>query len=381
MTNQIICPKCRRLQVPLEDSGQLICPACASILPSNMLLPEVSARSGDRGVKSAGGMGFSPSSGATSSALDDPAPQSKPVGAMTLLRKDLRTNGDPPKQSGWLDNVMARRSKAASSAMPSTRTNPRELPEPKGRVEAPTAVPSLDSDDFETIEAASTSTPRLHNAPATAPALEPEPATDELPQLVREMARESRESKGDRIMIAPIATLLGFAGLTILGLLQNQILWTSLLLFATTVLLSVAILGAYQRRDARKAFWQGFAVFGWAYLAMAFLPYIPYQAGVEVPSSPLLKWVHARATSTPVDSRDTFQILKETSSLLPARPDSEMMIDVAAAATTKVAAAGFFAPGDVNQFVIVGHCLFTLLAGLAGSAVAQWFHRTRHATN
>src|SRR6185312_2307859 len=95
MPTQIVCPACRR---PQEDSGRLTCPDCGTMLHPD---PSPVGPSAEKGAQ-----------GSSSSALDEPAPsQTRPSGAMTLLRNDLRTD-EKYNQSGWLENILPRRGKS-----------------------------------------------------------------------------------------------------------------------------------------------------------------------------------------------------------------------------------------------------------------------------
>src|SRR5579864_1038142 len=66
-----------------------------------------------------------------------------------------------------------------------------------------------------------------------------------------------------------IATLLGvvcFAAVEVASMRAASDLWDSILFSATLALLLISTLLAVHRRDRRRAFWVGFALFGSAYL-------------------------------------------------------------------------------------------------------------------
>lgn len=90
-----------------------------------------------------------------------------------------------------------------------------------------------------------------------------------------------------RPSIAGLMALVLFAAIAFAALRGASAIWASVMFTLTLVLLSTAILGAfYCQRPARIA-WAGFAVFGWAYLAMTFGPW-PNKNGVTVPPFPTM---------------------------------------------------------------------------------------------
>jgi hypothetical protein len=70
-----------------------------------------------------------------------------------------------------------------------------------------------------------------------------------------------------------IARLMGVVLLVALGLAalrDSSEIWAGVLLLLTSGILALAVVGAACRRGADRAWWLGFAVFGWGYLALAF---------------------------------------------------------------------------------------------------------------
>jgi hypothetical protein len=155
-------------------------------------------------------------------------------------------------------------------------------------------------------------------------------------------------------LFAAIAALQGKAGL----------LGTVVLL--TAGLLGASLLGSWYRQAGRKAFFQGFAVFGLVYLVLAFVPIFPADGGLELPTARLFRLVHAKATGTAEDPRTSVEIMKS----IPARAE------VADASAPAPQTASFFTVGDVRQFTVVGHCYFAILFALVGSALATWLRKS-----
>ena len=95
MPATIVCPYCRRPQVPREESGRLTCPDCPRPWPRAPSGPARRAEAGDPGKSS-------------SSALDLPASgQPRPSGSITLLRSGLRSE-EKNQQGGWMEGLFSR---------------------------------------------------------------------------------------------------------------------------------------------------------------------------------------------------------------------------------------------------------------------------------
>lgn len=177
--------------------------------------------------------------------------------------------------------------------------------------------------------------------------------------------------------------------------------WAGGLLLATPLLMALALLGALCGRERPRAGRLGFAVLGGTYFALAFLGLSEgYRA--KLPTSTLLRRVHERVagtrsfsvvfstTATPTATATVapggpsgVTVTPQTVNLvgsLPAGPTTvfEDVTDGGAAPPNRWRA---FLPGAANYaaFQAVGHCLFALLAGLLGAAIARRFERGRAA--
>src|SRR5262245_3777656 len=81
-----------------------------------------------------------------------------------------------------------------------------------------------------------------------------------------------------------IRTLLGavlFAGIAIAALRAADDAWDSGILGLDILILLTAVLLAVHRTDRRRAYWLGFAFFGWAYLIFSLIPPI----GLRLPTT------------------------------------------------------------------------------------------------
>ncbi len=77
-----------------------------------------------------------------------------------------------------------------------------------------------------------------------------------------------------RFSIASLLLVVLFAAIGFAALRESSDLWESGVFSLTLAALLVPILLAVHRSESRRAFWLGFAVFGWAYLALSLVPSI-----------------------------------------------------------------------------------------------------------
>jgi hypothetical protein len=163
--------------------------------------------------------------------------------------------------------------------------------------------------------------------------------------------------------------------------------WAGGLLLATPVLLGVVLLGAAYSAGRRRAGRLGFVVFGGGYFALAFLG-LSEPNLAKLPTSWLLAFVHQRVAPPQAFTFTTLftapaqtgqgRILTTDVSPGPA-PNT-----VTTTTTSQIALTGMLngAPGgrwkvllpgaaNYEAFSAVGHCLFALLAGLLGAAIAR----------
>jgi hypothetical protein len=77
-----------------------------------------------------------------------------------------------------------------------------------------------------------------------------------------------------RFNIANLLVVVLFVAVGFAALRESSDLWDSGLFTLTLTVLLVSVLLAVHRSESRRAFWLGFALFGWGYLALSFVPSI-----------------------------------------------------------------------------------------------------------
>src|SRR5262245_22121655 len=71
------------------------------------------------------------------------------------------------------------------------------------------------------------------------------------------------------LLVVVLLVAVGFAALR-----ESNDLWDSGVFTLTLAVLLVSILFAVHRSEARRAFWIGFALFGWGYVGLSLVPSI-----------------------------------------------------------------------------------------------------------
>ena len=77
-----------------------------------------------------------------------------------------------------------------------------------------------------------------------------------------------------RFNIGSLVVLVFLAGVGFAGLREANELWDSGVFTLTLGFLLLAILFAIHRTESKRAFWIGFALFGWSYIGLASIPWV-----------------------------------------------------------------------------------------------------------
>ncbi len=77
-----------------------------------------------------------------------------------------------------------------------------------------------------------------------------------------------------RFHLGTLLLMVLLAGVGVAALRESNATWDSSIFSLTLGMLSISILLAVHRREARRAFWLGFALFGSAYLGLSLIPLI-----------------------------------------------------------------------------------------------------------
>src|SRR5690349_20814242 len=76
-----------------------------------------------------------------------------------------------------------------------------------------------------------------------------------------------------RVSIAGLMVVVSVCGVAAAALARPTDLWAGVMLLVTLALLGFSLLAVLNRREGQRAFWQGFAIFGWGYLILTLGPW------------------------------------------------------------------------------------------------------------
>jgi hypothetical protein len=166
-----------------------------------------------------------------------------------------------------------------------------------------------------------------------------------------------------------IASLLGVIfifGVGIAALRESTDLWESGIFTLTLAALLISILLVVRRTEKRRAFWMGFAVFGWIYLALALMP----STESRLITTRALAYLDSKVPGRPLDILPTLPELirfANVNRLDINRPDIVTL--------AKVDLLGGWS-GTTENFMRIGHSLLALLAGWVGGQLSRRLCRT-----
>jgi hypothetical protein len=125
-------------------------------------------------------------------------------------------------------------------------------------------------------------------------------------------------------------------------------------------------LAAVHRNGAKRASWLGFAVFGWSYLVLAVVPAINARLITTKALDYLDSKAQARRPRRPIDWFLQAQPLARETPPGAAPGFAQLWVPDSAAGTLL---RGWDA--TTENFILIGHSLFALLAGCAGGQLAR----------
>ncbi len=176
-----------------------------------------------------------------------------------------------------------------------------------------------------------------------------------------------------------IASLLGVVlvlGIGFAALRESSDLWESSIFSITLVVLLISIMFAIHRTETRRAFWIGFAVFGWIYLALTLVPSIESRL-ITTEGLAYLDSGVQDAFSNNIQAGGTLSgSLKEHTIRAPFQGIILKSRKQDGSLTSYYSALFGGGSGKTGNFVGIGHSLFTLLMGLLGAQLSRRLCRT-----
>jgi hypothetical protein len=179
-----------------------------------------------------------------------------------------------------------------------------------------------------------------------------------------------------RFTIAGLLGVITVLGIGLAALREASDLWDSGLFTLTLGVLLVAVLLAVHRREDRRAFWFGFTLCGWGYMALSLVPSIE----PRLLTTKALAYLDAQVPGQALGFTIRLTESGSGSSInqvvgLAFSPDgrriassSQGRVGLWDAATGRLLAT---IPGTTENFIRIGHSLFALLAAWAGGLVSR----------
>lgn len=187
------------------------------------------------------------------------------------------------------------------------------------------------------------------------------------------------------LMIVILVLAVGIAALR-----NASDLWAGAMLLTTLGLLTIAIVGATYRRGPDRAWWYGFALFGWGYLTLSMGPWFADQIGLKLPTTQGLAYVHAIVVEQPQHVAVSGNVRLSQFGGTQVSGDQIVLSFADGSVTKYQASAGQTSPrfarlarsafpGAINfdAFLRVGHSLLALIVALLGAEIARWFQKSQ----
>jgi hypothetical protein len=197
-----------------------------------------------------------------------------------------------------------------------------------------------------------------------------------------------------RFSIAALLVVALFLAIALAALRESTDLWDSGLFGTTLVLLLISVLLAVHRIGRRRAYWLGFALFGWAYLGASLVPPIEARLPTTLGLARVDSWRASRVVLWEEDlfvrgvrSFDASASGQGTMAPDIPSPPKRWVVSVFRTPTTSpspnyIKRLVGLPSGPSEAFLRIGHTLFALaFAGLGGLLSRYLFVRNQHAAN
>jgi hypothetical protein len=181
-----------------------------------------------------------------------------------------------------------------------------------------------------------------------------------------------------RLSIIWLASVVVISGVGIAALRFATEVWAGVVFTLALFVLGIAVLGVIYRYGARRAFWSGFALFGWGYMVVCFAPWFrdevrPYLFTTKLQEA-AVAMINPPQVQTPAGAGDAS-----------ANGSAYVVIDQAGQGThgrthssVRNLLAELWGQGvDAHAFERICHSLWALLFGLLGALLgrALWIGR------
>jgi hypothetical protein len=178
-----------------------------------------------------------------------------------------------------------------------------------------------------------------------------------------------------RFSIAGLMGLIVVVAVGVAALRFASELWAGILLMLTLGVLGASVLAFHERAGARRAWWRGFALFGWGYAVLALGPWASDAIAPNLPTTMGLDKLYERMHPE-VEGRSSRRIshLRLSRYLNATDPSSTPLVDSSGARIAWAKAFSLATDATLESFRLVGHCLWALLVACVGGIVGRALH-------
>jgi hypothetical protein len=175
-----------------------------------------------------------------------------------------------------------------------------------------------------------------------------------------------------RFSIATLMVVVLACGVALAALHTASEDWAGAILMLTLSFLGTSLLGWMIRKESKRAFWAGFAIFGCAYMLIEFVPKLWDQAVDPLPTGRLLYEIHSKVvpSGVPVFDVGAGEKINISGRSYVGIGDGRF-VDQGSAASSHLLRLALPGAANYEPFLRIGHCLFALLAGLIGGGIAR----------
>jgi hypothetical protein len=178
------------------------------------------------------------------------------------------------------------------------------------------------------------------------------------------------------LLVAVASVALG-----ITALVNAESAWAHSLFFAVLAILTLAVPLAFYRDGERRAFWAGFALFGWVYVILLSnideRPRLEWNGVVargpsaNVPTSRLTYWVYSRAYGDPADTQVQVALDSSGSAMVWQESRPVRFMNSTATDSPGQPAAGARPAPQWWHFLNVAHALWTIVIACIGGITVR----------
>jgi hypothetical protein len=184
-------------------------------------------------------------------------------------------------------------------------------------------------------------------------------------------------SRSIRFSIAGLMGIVVVAAVGLAALRNASETWAGMILLLTCGVLALAVVGVVCRAGSERAWWLGFALFGWGYLVLAF-GFWPEDRSPRLPTLVLLDMVSRQLGVTPPSNGGMGGM---GGGMMGGSTSGMRSVGVSLVTAQFGGLGGSLTPvgtgaGNGGSYALIGHCLWALLLAILGGTLSRIFFAT-----